>query len=63
MTTVHEIDGDIYFIGDFAPKGVLKTVGIPDDKLPKDGQSAVCIPRKFIEAYFMEYAAKILAGK
>jgi len=58
--SIHEAEnGDIVFIGEYVSQGELKTMGIG---YRADGESAVRYPREFVEAYFMEYAAKRLAN-
>ena len=58
--SIHETEnGDIVFIGPYVSHGELTNMSVPYGK----GESAVRFPREFIDAYFMEYAAKILAEK
>jgi len=60
--SIHETEKDFFLIGTFAPKGVLATIGVPPEKLPGPGESAIRYPREFMDAFFMEYAAKKLAN-
>lgn len=58
--SIHETEnGDIIFIGDYVSQGELTTMGIVNRA---DGESAVRYPREFVEAFFMDYAAKKLAN-
>lgn len=57
--SIHEHEnGDIILIGEYVPQGVLKNMEIGIGQ----GEGAIRLSREFVEAFFMEYAAKALAN-
>ena len=58
--SIHETEaGDIVLVGQHVSRGELKNMEIIN---AGSGEGAIRLSREFIDAYFMEYAAKKLAG-
>jgi len=58
--SIHEHEsGDIILVGQHVSRGELKNMEITN---AGQGEGAIRLSREFIEAYFMEYASKLLAN-